>query len=189
MKMKKHHAKDQETKDFSSFIHAEVRPEARLDQTLQSVILSDLRWLPRLTFIKALTAHWAAGLITLAICPQFGWNPFNSSTHLPHIFMKYGMWACGLFCGSLFMALGALFTWGFLGRNQRVYLAAKAWKFALLLSSLSMGVLMILGKNSSSPDVFFTESFIIFWVLGAFLFDWATLKGLFSRYRSRLDAM
>lgn len=176
--------KEHETLEFRSFIEGGVNPKPELDQSLKSVIASDLSWLPKLTFTKALAAHWAAGLVTLAICPQFGWNPFNSSLHLPHIFMKYGMWACGLFCGSLFMALGAFFTWVILGRNQRVYLAVRSWKFALMLSSLSMGALMILGKASNGSDVFFTESFIIFWILGAFVFDWTTLKSIFSRYQA-----
>lgn len=175
--------------DFHEFMKSEAEPSLEAENLIKTEIARDLYWLPSLTFIKTLAAHWLAGLITLSFCPQFGWNPFNTSVHLPHIFMKYGMWACGLFCGSAFMALGASATFVVLTSNERVYLARRDWLFAASLSALSMGALMILAQGASGADVFFTESFIAFWVIGAFVFDFATLKGWFSRYRSRMASV
>ncbi len=176
-------------KDYKSFLKDSKNPGSELDRAVSEMVAEDLRWLPRITFVKTLSAHWLAGLVTLSICPQFGWNPFDTWVHLPHVFMKYGMWACGLFCGVIFMALGASATRIILGANERVYMARRSSIFALLMSSLSMGALMLLARNSSGADIFFTESFISFWVIGAFVFDWATLKGWFSRYRSRFETV
>lgn len=175
---------DNEKNEFDTFMNSSTEAPYDLKSQISSLVHGDLKRLPMRTFAKTLSAHWVAGALTLAVCPQFGWNPFSSSPHLPHIFMQYGMWACGLFCGTIFMALGALISMAFLNGNERVYLSTREWSYALSLSFLSMGVLMVLGRASSGGDVFFTESFIIFWLIGAFLFDLAALRGLFHRYAS-----
>ncbi len=57
---------------------------------------------PKLVFIKLLSIHFVVGYLSLAICSQFGLNPFHSSVTLMDYFMKIGghsfcMFACGLF--------------------------------------------------------------------------------------------
>ena len=116
---------DKNKNEFESFMNASANAPKGISEQLTFNIHTDLKRLPLRTFVKTLSAHWLAGILTLVVCPQFGWNPFSSSPHLPHIFMEYGMWVCGLFCGIIFMALGALISLLFLNGNECVYLSRR----------------------------------------------------------------
>lgn len=180
------HNKKREQEDFKAFMTSEVEPSSKLNHEILRYVERDLSTLPWYTFAKALGVHWIAGALTLLVCPQFGWNPFETSPHLPHIFMQYGMWACGLFCGTIFMALGSILTLIMLPLDQRHYIEKHGFRYALVISSFSIAALMLLGRGSSGFDIYMTESFISFWLVGAILFDWAMLKGnkLISRLQS-----
>lgn len=171
-------------KDFKKFMNAHEAVPHSLDEKINARVRSDLKLLPWNVFAKTLAIHWGAGALTLLVCPQFGWNPFSSSPHLPHVFMEYGMWACGLFCGSLFMTFGAILSIIFMPLSDKRYLLAHGGRYALSVSALTMGGLMAMGYASSGLDIYFSASFISFWLLGAFVFDWLSFKG-FSLWSNR----
>lgn len=181
------HKQNKEQEDFKSFMNSDVSSPSKLGQEILAHVEHDLSRLPWHTFAKSLGVHWIAGALTLLVCPQFGWNPFETSPHLPHIFMQYGMWACGLFCGTIFMALGSLLTMALLPAHQRLYVERHGFRFALVIGSLSIALLMLLGRGSSGFDIYMTESFISFWLVGAVLFDWAIFKG--NKLMNRLQSL
>ena len=94
-------------KDFFQFLQSDKRTAKGLDQMILAKAKAGLIRDQFFAILNVVGIHAVAGDATLAICPQFGWDPFQTSSHLPHLFMNYGMWACGLLCGVIFMGLGA----------------------------------------------------------------------------------
>ena len=173
-----------ENKEFQTFMKSSQAPGGEIDSRLESLVARDLKHFPLRVFAKALGLHWFAGALTLLICPQFGWNPFQVSPHLPHIFMEYGMWACGLFCGSLFMLFGGLGTRLFASGNEAVLLKQRGHRFAFALSGLTLGLLMLFGGLHGGAEVYFSFQFITFWIVGALAFDLLCFKLGRTRFQS-----
>ena len=67
-------------------------------------------------FLKLLGIHLVTGFLSLSVCHQFGFNPFNTERSLADWFMKLGghhfcMFGCGtLFVGVSLLAAGYFFT-------------------------------------------------------------------------------
>lgn len=165
-------------KEFLDFMQFDQNPSPAIDQKIIQIIEEKLKRFKRLILIKAWAIHWISGAITLSFCPQFGWNPFGASPHLPHIFMDYGMWACGLFCGALFVGVGGLMTLLVLQKSEKFYYQKKGFSIATVISAISLGLLMLLGATTNSLDIYFSFVFITFWVIGALAIE-ALVLGAF----------
>lgn len=145
---------------------------------LSHLIQRDLERQSKNVLLKSLLTYLVTGGFTLLFCPQFGFNPFGASVHTAHIFMGYGVWACGLFCGTLFMMFGSFFLPLILNHNEMAFLYRRPLKTILPVSSIIFALLMLGGINSSAFDMFFSFSFIIFWIVGAFSIILLELSGI-----------
>lgn len=158
-------------KEFVKFMKANQSPSQKLDELViahQGNLLAQDRII---VFSKVVAIHALAGAATLAICPQFGWNPFGANPHTVHIFMAYGMWVCGLFCGSLFMVLGSFFKLVLLPKSNITLYYRNGIKNSFLLSSLFLFLMMTAGAMTSSDNIFLGFVFAFFWWLGALLME------------------
>lgn len=160
--------------DYLSFLQSTKTPSKDLDLAVLIGVrkLKQKEWLTFLLKIGAI--HFISGLVTFFFCPQFGLNPFKSSPHLPHIFMSYGVWACGLLCGSIFMGSGALIRFAFFDQRERVLADKKGLKVTLILSSLIYGLFMLVGSQIGTMMLNYSIVFFIFWLIGALLLERAS---------------
>jgi len=156
-------------KEFIKFMKANQSPSQNLDELViahQGNLFAQDRII---VFSKVVAIHALAGTATLAVCPQFGWNPFGANPQTMHIFMGYGMWACGLFCGSLFMVLGAFLKLVLLQKSSVSLYYRNGIKNSFMLSSLFLFMMMTAGAMTSSYNIFLGFVFALFWWLGALI--------------------
>ena len=168
-------------KEFQKFLMSYDNPRLGLQEKILKAEKSRLSKEYRNVLAKVLGIHALAGGLTLAACPQFGWSPFEAPEHLPHLFMSYGIWACGMFCGSVFMGAGTLLKMLLLKNlDQKVY-QRKLWIHSSAISFFFMVALMLAGKGEAAQSAYLTLTFTAFWFIGALLFE--SLPNLLIRRR------
>lgn len=90
-------------------------------------------------FSKILGVHLVTGFLSLAVCHQFGLNPFQTQYSLADWFMKVGgHHLCMLGCGLTFVSISLLFSGYFLTLEE-----IKALKRTELLQNLTLGLISI----------------------------------------------
>ena len=173
-------------REFKKFLKSYEAPPAALDERILGQARKSLYWENLLVLLKVFATHLLAGVATLAVCPQFGWSPFKAPDSLPHIFMSYGVWACGLFCGSFFMGAGALLSSILLGRREFLAYNRKLWTYSGVSSAVFMTALMFLGKEQASAHgTYLSVMFIGFWFIGAVALETLPNLVLARIYRSK----
>jgi hypothetical protein len=137
---------------------------SKIPEHINAKILSDIkkRLKPDLKYIlaKLFGIHTLTTIITLAICPQFGFQFFKTSLNLMHYFMKFGQHFCDFACGTFFTATSFFIALFIISRDELRVL--KYNKFLAISSIIltSIGFFAIM-----SPTVFFELSLL--WILGA----------------------
>lgn len=151
--------------------------------SIQTAVLSDLspsflRVLAKLGVIHVLTS-----LVTLSICPQFGFRLWGEGMGLMNVFMRLGEVGCALACGIFFLGASLLLA--------SVILKRAEWRTIRNHRLLTVTALLLpsLGFFRIMDGVFFLE-FSLGWLIGAgfagiFLLEgvwrWKYLRPLRSR--------
>ncbi len=149
--------------EFAEFVDAEqIAPGGRLDETVLRMVRKDLRpalWkiYGKLTLVEA-----TAGLLTLTICPQFGFGfgQHNQFLHALHSSTPPAVFY--LLCGLFFVLLGATLGGLILNRAEIRTTGRSRYLYFAVYSILAFLILVALG----------TEAFVIsalVWILGALL--------------------
>lgn len=158
----------EEFKDFVGGGEGVEVPEGLSKQLFQYVHKS-LNPSPWIVFLKLLGIHAVVGTLSLAICDQFGLNPFNSSFSLSAYFMKFGHSICMLLCGFLFISLTLVLGRQILRPEEIKVLRQKAFVQIPVLSALSLGAFMIFGGEVAL-------GIGILWLLGAIVGGFFTTR-------------
>lgn len=94
--------------EFREFESYEATPVPRsLTDSLLAQIRADLNPPATAVFVKVALIHFVVGLVTLAICPQFGLSLTSSHGLMPYL-MRFGESVCMLGCGAFYMGSGLL---------------------------------------------------------------------------------
>lgn len=148
--------------EFSEFVEADpVAPSKAVDETVTNMVGKDLLPSPMKVFGKFTLIETFSGLLTLTICPQFGFglgrhNEFIHSLHTmttPSVFY--------LFCGLFFVLLGAGMSGLILNHAEISTVGKDRFLFFSFYSILAYLMLVFLG-----PEDFVLSSLV--WILGAF---------------------
>lgn len=122
---------------------------------------------------KVFCIHLITAVVTLSVCPQFGFKLFKLPVNLMHSFMAFGLPICNFLCGVFFTATSILVASMILNRDElRVIKFQKTLLSATLLLS-SIGFFSIM-----NPNLFLEFSFL--WLFGAILGIILTLKLSFA---------
>lgn len=150
--------------EFSEFANAEAAPvPAELSQKLQLKMQPLLNPSAASVFGKIFAIHMGLGLLSLAVCHQFGLNPFRTSFSLDQWFMEVGGHSfCMIACGFFFVALSFVAAAVILSVEE-----LKVLKRNGFLQSFG------LGTSSLSLFFFFGAEFVLsmagLWLLGALI--------------------
>ncbi|WP_413287794.1 hypothetical protein [Bdellovibrio sp. HCB337] len=144
-------------KDFESFLesgHAQL-PTSALENLKKEIF-------PSLSLVatKLGLIHLFSSVVTLMLCPQFGFRLFFDGHGLMHYFMAAGSVACFGFCGAFYLGTSFWLAKIFLGEFEWVVLRKNSVLALGSVSLLSLGVLSMLGHELS-----FEVGFV--WLLGA----------------------
>lgn len=149
--------------EFSEFMESDIiTPPEALSQKILSRTKKLINPSPWLVFLKLLGIHSIFGTLSLAICNQFGLNPFNTHLSLSEYFMTFGHSVCMTLCGVIFVGFSLLAAWMILSRDE-FYVIKKNYLIQVFsLSFLSLAVFVALGAHISL-------SIAILWTMGAVL--------------------
>ena len=129
-------------------------------------ILSDIhtRLHPKLSHLtaKIFLVHSLTAVITLSVCPQFGFKLFQLPINLMHSFMFLGLPLCNFLCGLFFTMTSMLVASVVLKRDEIRALRFKKILVSLFLILSSIGFFSIM-----NPNLFLEMSLL--WLLGALI--------------------
>jgi hypothetical protein len=150
--------------EFRRFMHA---PESEVPAELTEAIFERVHALihpsAKNVFMKIAAIHAVTGFLSLAVCHQFGMNPFGTSISLYDWFMKSGSHnLCMFACGMFFIGL-SFFTAGFFLTAEELAKAKRTkWAQGLLLSFISIIIFTALGAQIGL-------TIGLFWICGSML--------------------
>lgn len=133
---------------------------ASLNEKILKDIKSRLNPDLKMIFLKLFAVHLITALITLAICPQFGFQTFKSHINLMELFMKLGNHFCNFACGVFFTATSVFIALFIISRDELRVLRHHRFTAVLLLVLVSIGFFAIMNSQ-----LFFELSLL--WILGA----------------------
>lgn len=136
----------------------------KIPNALNEKILSEVhqRLHPSMIHVigKVFLVHIITAVVTLSVCPQFGFKLFKLPINLMHSFMIFGLPICNFLCGLFFTATSVIVAMFVLKRDE-----VRALKYqktmataALILSSIGFFSIM-------NPNLFL--EFSVLWLIGA----------------------
>ena len=131
-----------------------------VNQKIKSMIHARLHPNKTQLIMKVFIIHLITALITLSLCPQFGFKLFKLPINLMYSFMVFGMPVCNFLCGLFFTATSMIVAAVALKRDEiRVLRYQKTLTTSILILS-SIGFFSIMNPN------LFLE-FSLLWLVGA----------------------
>lgn len=135
-------------KDYEDFLNNDTQPSTELTQRVVGKIQKLLNPSQFVVFAKILGIHILIGTLSLAICNQFGLNPFNTEFSLSDWFMKMGGHnICMVFCGIFFISLSVLASGILLTLEEVAALRRHEFLQTLTLGVVSLGFLILFGAE------------------------------------------
>jgi len=166
--------------EFKEFVsHDSTEVPSHLSERVFSKMEGLLNPSPLIVFLKIFGVHLVVGFLSLAVCHQFGVNPFGTPYSLADVFMKWGGHSiCMVFCGVLFASLSLLAAGYFLTIEE-----VQALKRTEFLQALSLGVMSLGIFAGVGAELVFT--FAGLWLLGALIGGFLSIEGsLWLRVRA-----
>lgn len=162
--------KDQWIKEFQEF--SEAKPDAvQVPTSLFSKIQKRLFPNPWKVFGKISLIHGVVGFLSLALCTQFGLNPFNTEYSLAHWFMETaGHSACMVFCGIFFVSMTYLLSNILLNLEELEAIRKFEWLQVGILSLASLAAFHFFGGE-------IVLTFGLLWLVGAFIGGLLSIEG------------
>jgi len=158
--------------EFKAFLQAEGAPVPReVSENILNHVRRDLNPSAWVVFAKLLGVHLVVGTLSLAICSQFGLNPFGTSFSLSEYFMTFGHSTCMFLCGVLFIGLTIVLGQLVLRREELLVLSKKAPLQVFGLSIFSLAALIGFGAEV-------VLGIGVLWFVGAMLGGLVTTKML-----------
>lgn len=160
--------------EFSSVEQSEV-PNSILENVRKRLFPN-----PWMVFAKVLGIHAVVGTLSLAICAQFGLNPFQTGGSLAQWFMQFGGHEiCMVGCGLFFMSATYLVANGILSFEELETVRRFEWLQLGVTGLFSLAAFHFFGAE-------LVVTFAILWLLGAFIGGFLSIEG---SYRVRRAAM
>lgn len=161
---------EQWLKEYNEFL----RHEQPLPQDVSNQVFNKISGLLNpsafVIFAKIFGIHVGVGTLSLAICHQFGLNPFGTKTSLADWFMSVGGHSfCMIGCGVLFTALSILAAGYFLTSEEVRVLRRTEFLQALCLSLVSLAIFAFFGAELAL-------TFGGLWLLGALIGGFAATE-------------
>jgi hypothetical protein len=83
----------------------EVGSISHLREIIERKVSSDLQTRVERVALKFSCVHLFASMISLSVCPQFGFRILGEGHGLVYFFEVFGEWGCILACGGFFTAM------------------------------------------------------------------------------------
>lgn len=162
-------------KEFTEFSNTET------EQVPSSVFVKIKNRLfpnPWIVFGKVAALHAVVGFFSLAVCNQFGLNPFQTSQSLTAVFMKVaGHNLCMILCGIFFMATTYLLANLFLNLEELEVIKRFEWLQTGITGLVSLAAFYFFGAD-------IVGTFAVLWIFGALIGGLISIEGSFRLRRA-----
>ena len=165
--------KNEWLKDYTEFSQIDAS-NVRVSEDLFKIVRSRLFPNPWVIFAKTAVLHGIVGFSSLAICNQFGLNPFQTNQSLTTWFMKTGGHnVCMLLCGLFFMATTYLLSNFFLSLEELESVRRYEWLQIGIFGLVSLAAFHFFGAD-------IVAVFAILWGLGAMIGGYLSIEGSYQ---------
>lgn len=166
--------------EFREFLERDTSgltaPEALLTQ-IKGYLFPD----PWAVFAKIALIHAVVGLLSLAVCHQFGLNPFEMDASLSHWFMNIGgQEVCMSLCGVFFIGTTYFFSNFFLTFEELESIKHHLWLQCGIISLVSLAAFYFFGVDLAALMAFF-------WLAGAIVGGVGSVKSSYYIRRALLS--
>ncbi|OYZ21740.1 MAG: hypothetical protein B7Y39_08530 [Bdellovibrio sp. 28-41-41] len=160
--------------EFSKFDTTDVKVPAMAFENLKKRLFPN----PWTVFGKIAVIHAVLGFLSLAVCNQFGLNPFQTDQSLTNWFMKVaGHNFCMLLCGTFFMATTFVFANLFLSLEELESIKRYEWLQTGIMGLVSLAAFYYFGAE-------LVGTFVALWILGALIGGLLSVEGSYRLRRS-----
>lgn len=157
-------------RDFVEFQNAKGEsPSIAVTETIRARVAGDLTPSTLQVMRKLLGIHLLSSLITLSICPQFGFRLMGQGHGLMGYFMYAGTYGCQILCGGFFLFVSIFIArWVLSPAEWRQLESQKLLQFSTL-SLVSMGLFLMISKE-------FVLAISAAWFVGTIIGAYSALK-------------
>lgn len=131
----------------------------QINQKILNEIKSRLNPDLKILFLKLFVIHLTTAVVTLSICPQFGFAFFRTNLNMMDLFMKISPQFCDLACGAFFTTASVVSALVILSRDELRVLRHKQILTTLMITLSSIGLLIMF-----NPQLF--VQFTLLWLIG-----------------------
>lgn len=149
--------------EFQEFL--ELRPEKMPTDRSSAIhqwVKRDIQPAKTLIFLKILILHSVTGTLSLAMCNQFGMNPFKTSFSLMKYFHHFGDSGCMIFCGMLFVGISAFWCSWILRPDE-----LRVLKQSAIFQTIGLGLVSLLVFTLVGTPVM--QGMFAFWLVGGII--------------------
>ena len=148
-------------KEFNDFLNCSpIVPPPEITSKIFSKIEGDLNPSVFGVFGKLSIIHFMVSLLTLSICPQFGFRVIGEGMGLMHFFSVFGEIGCTLACGFFFLGTSLLVATLVLKKAEIAVIRRNKFFELLILAALSLGFFLMINAEV-------VISFAILWLFGS----------------------
>lgn len=160
--------------DFTEFVNSET---IAVSTTVLKSLKKKLFPSPWIVFSKVLFLHMVVGFFSLAICNQFGLNPFQTNQSLTNWFMQISNHhVCMILCGFFFVATTYILAGAFLSLEEMESIRRVEKLQTAILVLISLAGFYFFGGQ-------LVATFTFLWLIGATLGAWVSIE---SSYRFKV---
>lgn len=160
--------------EFSNIDTTEVQVPTSAFENLKKRLFPN----PWIVLGKVTAIHTVIGFLSLAVCNQFGLNPFNTDQSLTNWFMKVaGHNFCMLLCGTFFMATTYLLANLFLNLEELESIRRYEWLQTGIIGLVSLAAFYFFGAE-------LVGTFAVLWMLGALFGGFLSIEGSYRLRRA-----
>lgn len=151
-------------KEYESFLQSDATPVPKsITETVMTRMQALIHPSAWIVFLKVLAIHTGVGTLSLAICHQFGMNPFQTNFSIADWAMAmWGHGACMVVCGTVFVGLSFLAAGTFLSIEEIRALRRTEFLQTLAIGVASLAIFALVGAE-------LVLTFSALWLVGAFV--------------------
>lgn len=169
------------TDDLKDFLEGSEKVPGDVYNRTLSYLLVSLN--PRKTLMKFYVTNLLGALLTISICPQYGYGPLGGEAGILSYIMDFGPVWCGIFCASVFMAGGNLFSLLFLKAFEREWIGTHFIKILLPWISCVFFVGMLAKYYAPGELHHNSVSYHLSWYFTALFLSMLMVKKLYHQSR------
>lgn len=162
--------KNEWLKDFTEFSNIKT-DQAQVPASAYANLKKRLFPNPWTVFGKVGVVHVVVGSMSLAVCNQFGLNPFQTEQTLTNWFMRIaGHNLCMLLCGTFFMMTTYLLANLFLSLEEMEAIKRFEWLQTGIMGLVSLAAFYFFGAE-------LVGAFMLLWIVGALIGGYLSIEG------------